>query len=67
MQPFVRSARFYDLLYHEKDYVRESQYVESLARKYSSFPVRSLFELGCGTGRHAEYFCPKGTNCMAST
>lgn len=46
-------ARYYDLLYADKDYGGETDYVLSLLAAHAKKPARSLLELGCGTGVHA--------------
>jgi SAM-dependent methyltransferase len=52
-------AQFYDMLYKDKDYESESNYIISLIKKYNP-EAKSLLDLGCGTGRHAELFSNKG-------
>jgi SAM-dependent methyltransferase len=52
-------AQFYDLLYKDKDYESESNYIISLIKKYNP-EAKSILDLGCGTGRHAELFSNKG-------
>jgi SAM-dependent methyltransferase len=52
MSVFEAYAKYYDLLYREKDYAGEAAYVHNLIQR--DFPgARSLLELGSGTGRHA--------------
>jgi SAM-dependent methyltransferase len=46
-------SQYYDLLYADKDYVSEVTYICNLITQFSAQPVRSLLELGCGTGIHA--------------
>jgi len=46
-------AQYYDLLYENKDYVRESNYVFNLIRKYN-VEAKTILDLGCGTGKHAQ-------------
>lgn len=50
---FVRYADFYDLLYADKDYGAESDYLERLFAKFSRRRVGDVLDLGCGTGGHA--------------
>lgn len=50
---FDAYARYYDLLYSDKDYSAEAEYVAARIRKYAP-RARSVLELGCGTGAHAE-------------
>jgi len=59
MSIFNTYARYYDLLYQDKDYEREAAYVDSLIRA-SSPGASSMLELGCGTGAHAKCFIDKG-------
>lgn len=49
---FANYARYYDLLYHSKDYVAETQFVHDRLKALGA-KGRKLLELGCGTGRHA--------------
>jgi SAM-dependent methyltransferase len=52
-------AQFYDMLYKDKDYESESNYIISLIKKFNP-EAKSILDLGCGTGRHAELFSYKG-------
>ncbi len=52
-------AHYYDLLYKDKDYEGEVEYVESLIRAHHKNP-KKLLDIGCGTGRHTELFCKRG-------
>jgi SAM-dependent methyltransferase len=47
-------SEFYDLLYSDKDYELESNYVIKLVEKQCS-AINSALELGCGSGSHAMY------------
>ncbi|MFI5152021.1 MAG: class I SAM-dependent DNA methyltransferase [Chitinophagales bacterium] len=51
---FGNYARFYDLLYRDKNYSGESQYINSLISKFckKSKEDISVLDLACGTGRH---------------
>lgn len=53
-------ARYYDLIYSDKDYDAECDYMEGIFCKYSPHPVKTMLELGCGTGGHAVPFARKG-------
>ena len=59
MNPFGRSAEFYDDLYEGKDYAAEADYVDALIQRYLP-GAQSVLDLGCGTGRHAIKFAEKG-------
>jgi len=52
-QPFgAVYADSYDLIYRDKDYAAESTLIESIFRTYND-TIRSVLDLGCGTGNHA--------------
>lgn len=42
----------YDLLYNDKDYEAECDFLEAIFRKFD-LPVSTILDLGCGTGGHA--------------
>jgi SAM-dependent methyltransferase len=58
-QVFDTYARYYDLLYRDKDYAGESEYVAAHIRKQAP-QAKRILELGCGTGTHAEYLARMG-------
>ena len=49
-------AKFYDLIYHWKDYENESHRIKELIDKYKKSHGKQLLDVGCGTGKHLEYF-----------
>lgn len=51
MTVFGNYSKYYDLLYRDKDYAAEAEYVRSLIERHQP-GARSLLDLGCGTGRH---------------
>lgn len=53
--PFKDYAPYYDLLYRDKDYSGEAQFVTRLLERFLGQPAErtSLLDLACGTGRHA--------------
>jgi len=59
MSVFGNYARYYDLLYRDKNYQEEADFVVKLLREYAPH-AQHLLELGCGTGRHAEYLIQAG-------
>jgi len=61
MSVFGNYALYYDLLYKDKDYKAEINYIYGLIKKYS-LEAASILELGCGTGKHAELLAEKGLN-----
>lgn len=59
MENFALYSKYYDLLYKDKDYTAESNYIEKLLRKYS-VSGKKILELGSGTGKHARLLAEKG-------
>jgi SAM-dependent methyltransferase len=57
---FENYAKYYDLLYKDKDYKKEIDYIDSLIKKHSKKDNISVLDLGCGTGIHANYLSEKG-------
>ena len=52
-------SKYYDLMYHDKDYSSEVNYViKSLLDSKKN--ITEILELGCGSGAHAKYFSEKG-------
>ena len=45
-------SRAYDTLYSEKDYEGEADLVRRLLREYGDSDVKTILDLGCGTGNH---------------
>ncbi len=59
MSNFQKYSDFYDLLYRDKDYAAEAEYVARTIR--SALPAaRSILELGSGTGRHGRLLAAMG-------
>jgi SAM-dependent methyltransferase len=57
--PFADYARYYDLLYRDKDYADEADYVARTLRTVAP-NARSILELGSGTGRHGRLLAAMG-------
>ncbi|HJO93750.1 MAG TPA: class I SAM-dependent methyltransferase [Victivallales bacterium] len=58
---FKNYAKYYDLLYKDKDYPKEADYIFSLLTKYK-IEFGDILELGCGTGKHASLLSEYGYN-----
>ena len=52
-------SQYYDLLYSDKDYFGEVEYLNKLIKKNSNL-ANSILDLGCGTGRHASILAELG-------
>ncbi len=60
MKVFDIYAEYYNLLYADKNYEEEVDYIDSLIKRYSNnYPIKNLLDIGCGTGRHAYLFSKK--------
>ena len=53
---------YYDLLYKDKDYKGEVDYINEIIRKYSRRDCNSVLDIGCGTGKHLKCFKDAGFN-----
>lgn len=54
-------AHIYDSLYKEKDYEKECNFIEDIFKQHS-MNVKSILDLGCGTGGHAIILAQRGYN-----
>jgi SAM-dependent methyltransferase len=59
MSVFNEYARYYDLLYRDKDYAGETEYVHGLIQTHAP-GARSILSLGCGSGRHDRELVKRG-------
>ncbi len=59
MNIFDNYARYYDLLYRDKDYSKEAQFVHQIIQTHAPNAL-DLLELGCGTGIHAVELAKQG-------
>lgn len=50
---FGTYGEYYDIFYDDKDYEQECDFVQKIFKKYSSSPVKSILDAGCGTGGHS--------------
>jgi SAM-dependent methyltransferase len=60
---FDAYSRYYDLLYSDKDYVSEASYIFNLINRFSS-GAKTVLELGCGSGKHAELLAKYGFHVL---
>jgi len=57
---FERYAEYYDILYRDKDYESECDFIEEIFAKYSATEVKTVLDVGCGTGGHAIPLAKRG-------
>lgn len=53
-------ALYYDLLYSHRDVKGEVDFLEKVFRDYSWRPVKSVIDVGCGTGLHSIELAKRG-------
>jgi len=53
-------AKYYNLLYQDKDYNNEVNYIHSLIQQYGQKTAKKILDIGCGTGTHASYMSKLG-------
>ena len=59
MNVFGDYSHYYDLLYEDKNYSKEVEFVSSIIRRHAP-GARTVLDLGCGTGIHACAFAREG-------
>jgi len=50
-------AKYYDKIYHRKNYKKEVRVLKKLIRRYKRSLGNDLLDLATGTGNHIAYFC----------
>jgi SAM-dependent methyltransferase len=60
MSIFQSYANLYDTIYEDKDYLTECKYIQYLFDNYGCDAVKSILDLGCGTGSHTIHFADMG-------
>lgn len=56
-------SSYYDLIYQDKDYNKEADYIIELIKTYHENAI-DIIEFGSGTGKHADIFSSKGYNVV---
>lgn len=56
---FCAYSRYYDLLYHDKDYAGEAVYINDLLKKHDIING-DILEFGSGTGKHGRILASQG-------
>lgn len=49
---FSQYSLYYDLLYSDKDYEGECDFIEGIFEKYAGKNPKNILDIGCGTGGH---------------
>ncbi|MBP7554220.1 MAG: class I SAM-dependent methyltransferase [Spirochaetes bacterium] len=57
---FGAYASYYNLLYKDKDYKQEIDYIDGLIKKFSNIKTADILDIGCGTGNHDFLLTQKG-------
>lgn len=60
---FKELSNYFDLLYHDKHYESEADYIDDLIRKYS-IDAKTILEFGSGTGGHGSLMAKKGYDIL---
>ena len=58
---YSKLAKYYDEIYSNKDYDRESEFVKQVLNKYN---CKRILDVGCGTGNHLVRLVEYGFKCV---
>jgi SAM-dependent methyltransferase len=61
---FNNYAKYYDLLYSEKDYNKESKYIQQLIKENGYDFNTNILDIGCGSGKHANILASFGHSVL---
>jgi SAM-dependent methyltransferase len=53
-------AKYYDVLYADKNYERECDFIEHVFEQYSPLKPTKILDVGCGTGGHLVHLAKRG-------
>lgn len=53
---YTKLAKYYDLIYHWKDYKKEAARIKKLVKKHKKSIGKELLDVACGTGHHLKFF-----------
>lgn len=56
LQAYRSLAKYYDLIYHWKDYEKEAKQVIDYISKFKHSDSNTLLDVACGSGSHLQYF-----------
>jgi len=60
MSSFDKYSEYYDLIYKDKDYEAECDFIEQAFKEYSAHTVRTICDGGCGSGGYSEPLAIRG-------
>ena len=63
MTVFGEYSDYYNLLYSDKNYANETQFLFDLLKKYAP-RCETILDLGCGTGAHAALMAQRGCSVV---
>jgi len=55
-----KHAKYYDIIGEDKEYSEECDFLEHCFKNYSQTDIKSVLDLGCGTGNHLIYLAERG-------
>src|SRR5437879_5173659 len=59
LEMYTSLAKYYDKIYHRKDYEKEVDFLEQVFRKFGR-KVNDILDVACGTGNHDVIFADRG-------
>ncbi len=57
---FGALAEYYDLIYQDKDYDKEIDFIEKCFQEFAKSKPKTLLEIGCGTGNYTQLLLRRG-------
>jgi len=57
-------SKYYDLFYRDKPYKQECDFLEDIFKEYGKKEVKTLLDMGCGTGGHIMTMAQRGYNVI---
>jgi len=57
---FQAYGKYYDIIYSDKDYEKECDFLEKIFQKYSKRKPKTILDVGCGTGGHSIILAKRG-------
>lgn len=64
-EAFKDYAKIFDVIYKNKDYQAECDFLENIFKRYSRKPVRKILDIACGTGNHIIPLAERGFKIAA--